>query len=108
MSIHTKSLPQHIRFEEQEILDADILRLNSVYFLKLREMAKEDPQTASVIFGCKPELVQAIAEASVDTYQSIISAVVVQFKPSFDQSLMIDQLKSPSDAKGLEPVNNSV
>ena len=101
MSIHTKSLPQYVRFEEQELLDSDILRLNSIYFLKLREMAQSDPDTASVIFGCKPELIKAIAEASAERYQSFFSSIVMQFRPLFDQNLLVEQLENPTDAKSL-------
>lgn len=58
----------------------DIKELNLAYLFCLREFAKANPLEASIRFGVDRDVIDALAEATVDQIRALADPAFLQFK----------------------------
>lgn len=74
--------------------EQDFYQLNLSYLHAAREVARFNPQEATVRFGLTKDVVEALAQAGVEDLQRIASSSFLLFQPRGNQSQLLEMVKS--------------
>ncbi|CUB06071.1 flagellar transcriptional regulator FlhD [Marinomonas fungiae] len=91
----------------------DFYQLNLAYLHAARELARIDPQEATLRFGLSRDVIDALVEAGVDDLQRVATSSFLLFQPRGNQNQLIEMVKSkglgiPRIAYLLSTLNNKV
>lgn len=72
----------------------DFYQLNLAYLHAARELARIDPEEATLRFGLSRDVIDALVEAGVDDLQRVATSSFLLFQPRGNQNQLIEMVKS--------------